>query len=535
MYRKISGGWLKHWDFELADLICIEVSFFLAFILRHGEMAVNNAAWYGHLGAIMLFIQCLVILFGNSYKNIIHRNAGMEFIAVIQHVTIIEVLFVTYEFIVKETAALSRYVILVSWAISVGLCYVVRLLLKAYIRQNISSEKHQSKMLVITTSDRALNCMNLLVSKKIREYRITCIALPEEEIDGKENVQELDLVYGDKEFWEYVRTNVVDEVYIDTFRSPEQLNVLVEQLLAMGITVHIGMGFLPEELPNQFVEKIGKTHVISASIKTARTWEIAAKRAMDIAGGLVGILMTGIAYLFVAPVIKKASPGPVFFSQERVGKNGRIFRIYKFRSMYLDAEDRLKDLMAQNEMQGLMFKMENDPRIIGSEKGPGKGIGNFIRKTSIDELPQFWNILKGDMSLVGTRPPTKQEYEQYELHHKIRLSMKPGLTGMWQTSGRSDITDFEEIVKLDAKYIENWSLWLDVKLILKTIMVVLDRKGVIAWKKAVTFESMEGFNGAHVIEVLTEKASKPFIAYLKSVGISYNVLSSENIRNFDTF
>jgi lipopolysaccharide/colanic/teichoic acid biosynthesis glycosyltransferase len=179
----------------------------------------------------------------------------------------------------------------------------------------------------------------------------------------------------------------------------------------------------------------------------------------------------------VAPVIKKASPGPVFFSQERVGKNGRIFRIYKFRSMYLDAEDRLKDLMAQNEMQGHMFKMENDPRIIGSEKGPGKGIGNFIRKTSIDELPQFWNILKGEMSLVGTRPPTKNEYEQYELHHKIRLSMKPGLTGMWQTSGRSDITDFEEIVKLDTKYIENWSLGLDIKLLFKTILVVLNREG----------------------------------------------------------
>ena len=477
MYRKISGGWLKHWDFELADLICIEVSFFLAYFLRHVDMVKSNAQWYGRLGVVMLLIQCLVMLFGNSYKNIIHRGYGMEFFAVIQHVTVVEVLFVTYEFIVKETAALSRYVILVSWGISVALCYVVRLLLKAYVRNRMISEKHQSKMLVITTKDRALNCMNLLVSKKIREYRITCIALSDEEERETESVPNLDLVYGDKEFWEYVRTNVVDEVYIDTFRSPEELNKLVEQLLAMGITVHIGMGFLPDELPNQFVEKIGSTHVITSSIKTARPWEIAAKRAMDIAGGLVGILLTGIAYIFVAPIIKKASPGPVFFSQERVGKSGRIFRIYKFRSMYLDAEDRLKDLMEQNEMQGLMFKMENDPRIIGSEKGPGKGIGNFIRKTSIDELPQFWNILKGDMSLVGTRPPTKQEYEQYELHHKIRLSMKPGLTGMWQTSGRSDITDFEEIVKLDAKYIENWSLWLDIKLLFKTILVVFNRKG----------------------------------------------------------
>ena len=151
--------------------------------------------------------------------------------------------------------------------------------------------------------------------------------------------------------------------------------------------------------------------------------------------------------------------------------------MYKFRSMYMDAEERKKELMEQNEMQGLMFKMENDPRIIGSEKGPGKGIGNFIRKTSIDELPQFWNILKGDMSLVGTRPPTVNEYEQYDLHHKIRLSMNPGLTGMWQVSGRNEITDFEEVVRLDAEYIRKWSLGLDIMILLKTVKVVLVRKG----------------------------------------------------------
>lgn len=145
--------------------------------------------------------------------------------------------------------------------------------------------------------------------------------------------------------------------------------------------------------------------------------------------------------------------------------------------MYMDAEERKKDLMKKNEMQGLMFKMENDPRIIGSEKGPGKGIGNFIRETSIDELPQFWNILKGDMSLIGTRPPTVNEYEQYDLHHKIRLSMKPGLTGMWQVSGRSDITDFEEVVRLDTEYIENWSIGMDIRILFKTIQVVLCKKG----------------------------------------------------------
>ena len=145
--------------------------------------------------------------------------------------------------------------------------------------------------------------------------------------------------------------------------------------------------------------------------------------------------------------------------------------------MYMDAEERKKELMAQNKMQGNMFKMDNDPRIIGSEKGPGKGIGNIIRSLSIDELPQFYNILKGDMSLVGTRPPTVDEVAEYDLHHKVRLSMKPGLTGMWQVSGRSEITDFEEAVKLDTKYISEWSFMLDIKILFKTVLVVLGQKG----------------------------------------------------------
>ena len=175
--------------------------------------------------------------------------------------------------------------------------------------------------------------------------------------------------------------------------------------------------------------------------------------------------------MIVAPCIFVKSPGPIFFSQIRVGKNGRKFKIYKFRSMYMDAEERKKELMAQNNIKdGMMFKMDNDPRFI-------KGIGNFIRDFSLDEFPQFWNVLKGDMSLVGTRPPTVDEWEKYDLHHRARLAIKPGITGMWQISGRSDITDFEEVVRLDTEYIKNWDLGLDIKILLKTVLVVIGKDG----------------------------------------------------------
>ena len=167
-----------------------------------------------------------------------------------------------------------------------------------------------------------------------------------------------------------------------------------------------------------------------------------------------------------------------------MGRNGKRFKMYKFRSMCLDAEEKKKELEKENRVQdGLMFKIEYDPRIIGCKRLPGgkvkKGIGNFIRDWSLDEFPQFFNILIGEMSLVGTRPPTVDEWEKYDLHHRARLAFKPGLTGLWQVSGRSKIVDFEEVVKLDAQYISEWSIGKDIKIILKTIGTVVKRSGAM--------------------------------------------------------
>jgi exopolysaccharide biosynthesis polyprenyl glycosylphosphotransferase len=332
-------------------------------------------------------------------------------------------------------------------------------------------------MLVLVSSGHVYPCIQQLLQKIWRGYKISAIALPNDTQYNDRIDANIPILFGKEQMMEYIRQGIVDEVYIDTFVDREELNQQVDLFLSMGITVHIGMGFLPENLPNQIVEKMGAAYVVTTAIKTASGWQIALKRLMDIVGSLIGLLLTGIIFIFVAPAIKLASPGPIFFTQERIGKNGRPFKIYKFRSMHVDAEKQQKELMEQNEMQGLMFKVDNDPRIIGSEKGPGRGIGNFIRRTSLDEFPQFWNVLKGDMSLVGTRPPTKAEYEQYALHHKIRLSMKPGITGLWQVSGRSEITNFEEVVELDTAYIENWTLVLDIKILFKTIGAVLSRKG----------------------------------------------------------
>ena len=250
-----------------------------------------------------------------------------------------------------------------------------------------------------------------------------------------------------------------------------------------GVTVHLNLARISESLGSkQLVEKVGNYTVLTTSMNYATTKQAFMKRVLDICGGLVGCISTGIIVLFVGPAIYISSPGPIFFSQERVGKNGKKFKMYKFRSMYMDAEERKKELMKENRVSdGMMFKMDFDPRVIGNKILPNgekkTGIGDFIRKTSLDEFPQFFNVLKGDMSLVGTRPPTLDEWEKYELHHRARLAIKPGITGMWQVSGRSEITDFEEVVKLDTEYIANWDVGLDFKILFKTVMSVLKKEG----------------------------------------------------------
>lgn len=191
------------------------------------------------------------------------------------------------------------------------------------------------------------------------------------------------------------------------------------------------------------------------------------KRLIDIFGSLVGLLLTAIVIIPIAIAMQLDDPGSIFYSQIRCGLNGKRFRIWKFRSMVMDA-DNIKH-QVKNEAKGFIFKNENDPRITR--------VGKFLRRTSLDELPQFWNVLKGEMSLVGTRPPTLDEVELYELHHWERLKVKPGITGEWQTQGRSHVKDFEEIVRLDLAYQQNWSVGYDIKLILKTIQVVVKKNG----------------------------------------------------------
>lgn len=215
-------------------------------------------------------------------------------------------------------------------------------------------------------------------------------------------------------------------------------------------------------------EKINKIYLDRQKVEAKVVYHFI-KRAIDIFGSSLGLIVLSPLFLIVGYMIKKEdSGGPIFFSQDRVGKNGKIFKMYKFRSMCVDAEDRLEMLLKHNEIEGAMFKIKKDPRVTRT--------GKFIRKTSIDELPQLWNVLKGDMSVVGPRPPLSREVKEYSNYDKQRLLVKPGCTGLWQVSGRNHV-GFNEMVALDLKYIQNQSIKLDIKIMMKTFMVIIRPKG----------------------------------------------------------
>lgn len=260
----------------------------------------------------------------------------------------------------------------------------------------------------------------------------------------------------------------VDEVVFCGYGS--ELRATINQLDEIGVTSRMLLDVLNFRSKRSEVSVFhDELPILTFHSKVFDAKQLLAKYFLDIIGASVGLLLFGLMLPFLAFFIRIDSPGPIFFSQERVGENGRRFRCWKLRSMYIDAEQRKKDLMAQNEMQGHMFKMKDDPRVTP--------VGRFLRKSSLDEFPQFWNVMRGEMSIVGTRPPTPDEVEHYENWHLKRICIKPGLTGLWQVTGRSQIQDFDEVARLDIRYIENWSIWLDIKIIFQTVWVVVAGRG----------------------------------------------------------
>lgn len=483
MYRKDYTGWIKHADFILLDLICLQVAFVLAYALSgYGWNPYQNLL-YRNMAVFIEIFDLVVLLAMGTLKNVLKRGFYKDFLITVQHGVSLAAFILLYLFLLQEGHLYSLLALILNIGIYILLTYVVREAWKYMLhRRMIEGENEKCSLLLVVSADVADAVVESVRKNNYARYKIAGLTVIDQNMIGQ-YVDDVPIVADMETAAEYVCRQWIDEVLIVTSGLVPYPKELIEQFTETGVTVHLNLAKV-KSVPGkrQFVEKIGDYTVLTTSINYASTRALMVKRLMDIAGGLLGCLITAVLFVFVAPAIYIASPGPIFFTQERVGKNGKRFKMYKFRSMYMDAEARKAELMKQNKLgDAKMFKLDFDPRVIGNKVLPDgthkTGIGDFIRRTSIDEFPQFFNVLKGDMSIVGTRPPLISETNCYELHHKARLAIKPGITGMWQVSGRSDITDFEEVVRLDKEYIENWNIGLDVKILIKTVMVVLKKEG----------------------------------------------------------
>ena len=418
-----------------------------------------------HEHILFLMVVHVISYYISDYsKKFKYRSLAEELIQTIKYELVYLLLsVVVFPLLAPDLPYLSIYNLL--WIVGVNTIFI--LVLNIFIRKVWKflsrQKKYTQRILLVTTRARVERVLQQLSTYDYGYVSAVCIVDDERFESSNFTIVTLDNLVT------YATRSVVDQVVINLPSENFLIADFVSQFEMMGLPVAVNIAAL-EFVTNseKAIQRFGNSSVVNFSTTFYRSSDVALKRMMDITGSLFGLMICGIVSIFLVPLIKKDG-GPAIFAQDRVGRNGRIFKFYKFRSMRVDAEEIKKDLMSQNQMQGGMFKIENDPRITK--------IGHFIRKTSLDELPQFWNVLKGDMSLVGTRPPTLDEYMTYTPEQKRRLSFKPGITGLWQISGRSNITNFDDVVKLDVTYLDGWTIWKDIEILLKTIKVVFMKNG----------------------------------------------------------
>lgn len=455
------------------ELICLIISFYAAGIIwligyKHFSYSFAFNELNGNILSVLVSYLLLIVI-DTGAENFTSRGYFVELKEVIKKYILFACIIAIYELLRRKEELFPRGVYVIMFVFVIVSVYSCRLIIKRVLI-NHNKSGNAIRLIAITTKERAERNSSLREDTADWMRRLDSFAIVDQDMTGRE-IGGIPVVASAETVMTYIRRGVADEVYIDIgYDSVEHLRPMILELEDMGVTVHIKIDIMDafSDFDVAF-GKLGDSVVATFAHRLYAYKKLFIKRCADIVGSIIGIIIMSICMIFVAPAIKLDSPGPIFFKQKRVGKGGRFFYIYKFRSMYVDAEERKRELAAENEMQGLMFKVTDDTRITK--------VGKFLRKTSIDELPQFINVLKGDMSLVGTRPPTIDEFKQYAGHHKRRLTMKPGITGMWQAYGRNTVTDFEDVVKMDLQYIDNWSLSLDIKILLKTVFTVLKETG----------------------------------------------------------
>lgn len=491
MYQRSKSSWTSHIDFIILDILCLQIAYLIAYFVRFPNNGLPYTQFiYRNLIIVIIIIQLLFSLALDNLNGILKRGIVQEMISVVILTFSVVTTLTLYLFSIQTSEVFSRLLIGYTFLFYGILDVIFRCLWKRHViyrlRKNGVREFRNNKVrtfFAITENSRSAEKIIETIEKEVFfPVELKGFVLLDE--DEVQEIEGIPVIASLSDAPEFICREWIDEVILSLAERSERVDEFMSHCAEMGVAVHVVLDRYSLNRSKQFVESLGGYTVVTIAYNYIEMYQAVIKRLMDIIGGIVGSLIAIVIGLTVGPIIYINSPGPILFKQKRIGRNGKPFWVYKFRSMYIDAEDRKKSLMTENRVaDGMMFKMDFDPRVIGNRILPDgtkkTGIGEFIRKTSLDEFPQFFNVLRGDMSLVGTRPPTLDEWAKYKYHHRARMAIKPGITGMWQVSGRSEITDFEEVVKLDTEYILNYRLLLDIKILFKTVVVLLQRKGAL--------------------------------------------------------
>jgi exopolysaccharide biosynthesis polyprenyl glycosylphosphotransferase len=448
------------------DALAIVISGYFAFVIKYyfsdGSFKMEHTVFVLSLLSVTVFN---VYVMGklNLYSDK-KPTSQFSLLQSIFKAVVIDFVFFSSGIMLLKQGDYSRSFLVLFAVITFLTISCTRLFIRFYIKSISGSSFQTWKILIVCEADKREFLTKLFEEQLSFGHKIIGTISIDTENRGEKSDRIL------KDLPDIFRKYEIDEVVL-ALSSDRSVHLVdyINYCKKVGILVRILPSLWEPGSNSLSIERCQKVPFLTIKSNNINATGLLYKRVLDIAGGIVGSIITIILYPIVGLAIKLDTAGPVIFKQKRIGRNGRIFNLYKFRSMFQNAEDFKKDLSLQNEINGAMFKINNDPRITR--------VGKWLRKTSLDEFPQFFNVLKGEMSLVGTRPPTPDEVEIYLPQHLKRISIKPGITGLWQVSGRNLIKDFDKIVELDCEYLENWRFLDDIKILFKTVFVVLKRKG----------------------------------------------------------
>lgn len=469
---------LKHWQDQvyfvsrLMDLAVGVFAFFLAYHARFDlglSEGILSFQSYGWLLAATLVLHAVLYPYFGFYGSL-RLKSPFDIVLMILRAGVVEFFLLGSIVFLLQAKETSRYFFFLYVSLNYLMILTLRISARTFLGAIRTRGYNYRQILVLGDGIAARQILGAIQRNRHWGYYLFGV-LSEQPASNQKEVLGVPVVGSIADFERILATHTVDEVIVAMERyDSSRLQQKVLLCETMGIPVRLTWGrFGMEHSRRAYSEFDGVPLITFYNTAFLTPSQAFAKRLMDVLGSMVGIAITAVLYPYIAYRIRKESPGPVIFKQIRVGQNGRRFKCYKFRTMGVDAESRKKELLADNEMQGPMFKVAHDPRIFP--------FGAFLRRTSLDELPQFINVFRGDMSLVGTRPPTPDEVETYEPHYRRRLSIRPGLTGLWQVSGRSRVNDFDKVLRFDLDYIDNWSLGLDVRILVRTLVAVFQRQG----------------------------------------------------------